>query len=106
MGMSLKKNALQATLLFLALFALVAAVPGTGRTQDAKDDKGKAAKDDKDKAGKEPAANDLAPGAMRKFTGYTRPGHPGDRLGPNNQVVESKVKEEDEDAFGCTIYFT
>src|SRR5262249_48969906 len=43
-------------------------------------------------------------GALKAFTGYTRPGTPSDKLGPDKTVIEAVIKDDD-DAYGATVYF-
>src|ERR1051325_12177813 len=98
--MSLKNRFLLTPLLFLGAFAILAVVPGGGRTQDAKD---KPAKDDKDGAKNPPH---VALGALRKYTGYTRPGIPGDRLNADKPRLAPAAPQDaiDEEALGGSIY--
>src|SRR5205807_1084654 len=45
-------------------------------------------------------------GALRKYTGFTRPGNPSDRReGDKIVVVPAGAKEEDDESYGGTIYF-
>src|SRR2546423_918948 len=98
--MSLKNRTLQATLLFLGAFALLAVVPGAGRTQDkdkpGKEDKDKPVKEDKDKPKDEAKGGKVAaPGALRDFTGFVRSGYPAGRVGPVEGVVLAGPKDEE-----------
>src|SRR5262245_58077150 len=98
----------QTIALVLAGFALVVLVPARAQPQEDKNRPprpGPAVAEDKDKEPKDPKDVISVGGALRKYTGYTRPGAPSDRMGADSQVVEATVNPDDEDAFGGTIYF-
>src|SRR5688572_10360315 len=106
--MFLKNRSLRTILLVLAGIALVAAVPGKGRSDDKPmGDKPMKADAAGAKDGDKPMGVAMPAGILKKYTGFTRPGRPSDRLGPDNKILEAGFREgPPEDSFGASIYFS
>src|SRR5688500_10063068 len=99
--MIVKNRSLWTAVFLLAGVATLIAVPGPGRAQDQKDPDRK----EPDKNAPMGNVDDKRSDALKKYTGFTRPGYPSDRLGPDNKVVEAADVLQNEDAFGVTICF-